>query len=166
MENAIVSLLCLALFLVGTLNLAETSLSLVDKVSSSWRQAEEQRYEIRQTGIATVNATVPDASHVEITIMNEGAVSLGDFDRWDVIIRYQDGTAVWLPYNPSEPPGWTVDSISFESSPETFDPNILNSGEEMLLILSLDPPLPSNSTAEAAISTPRGVIARAMFARE
>ncbi|MGD9116284.1 MAG: hypothetical protein PVJ61_03785 [Dehalococcoidia bacterium] len=164
MENAIVSLLCIALFLTGTLNLAETSLSVVDKISSSWRQAEEQSYEIRQTGIATVNATVPDASHVEITIINEGAVSLGDFDRWDVIIRYQDGTAVWLPYN--SVPGWTVDSISFEGSPETFDPDILNAGEEMLLVLRLDPPLPSESTAEAAISTPRGIVARAMFAME
>lgn len=164
MENAIVSLLCIALFLVGILNLAGTSFSIADKVSSSWKQAEEQRYDIRQTEIATVNATVPDASHVEITIMNEGAVSLGDFDRWDVIIRYQDGTAVWLPYN--SVPGWTVDSISFEGSPEAFDPNILNSGEEMLLILSLDPPLPPKSTAEAAISTPRGITARAMFARE
>jgi len=164
MENAIVSLLCLALFLVGTLNLAGTSLSLADKVSSSWRQAEEQRYDISQTGIATVSVTVLDANQVEITIRNEGAVPLGDFDRWDVIIRYQGDTAVWLPYD--SVPGWKVDSISFKGSPEVFDPDILNSGEEMLLILSLDPPLPPASTAEATISTPRGVTARAMFARE
>jgi len=164
MENAIVSLFCLAIFLGGTMNLALTSLSVVEKVSSSWKQAEEQRYDIRQTEITVVGAAMSGDDQAEITIRNGGALSLGDFDRWDVIVRYQDGPAVWLPYESA--PGWAVGSIYFEGSPEVFEPDILNPSEEVLLILSLDPPLPTGSAAEVTISTPGGVTARAMFTGE
>jgi hypothetical protein len=167
MENALISLFCIALFLVGTLNLTLTSFSLVEKVSGSWCEVEEQRRDIRQTGITTVNATAPQDDQVEITVRNNGAVSLADFERWDIIVRYQDGKAMWLPYTTNgTSPSWTLDGIYFGSHPEVFEPNILNAGEEMLLILDLAPPLSENSTGEATISTPRGIVARAMFTKE
>jgi flagellar protein FlaF len=164
MENAIVSLFCIVLFLVGALTMGMTSFSLADKISTSLSETEDRRYEMRQTGITTVNATASGGSQVTLKISNDGAVSLADFERWDVIIRYQDGTAMWLPYNGY--PGWQVNQISFGDDPEVFEPGILNAGEDMQLTLALDPPISENTTGEVTVSTPKGVIAKAMVKQE
>lgn len=165
MENALVSLFCIFLILTGTLTVAMNSFSSVDSLSRSWKEMEGQSREIRQTEIATVNATVPDAylgSRVEITVANEGGMSLADFDRWDVIVRYEEGAVQWLPYG-SSTPGWTVGGIFFDGGPEAIEPDILNPTEELLLVLSLNPPVTQGAVNQATISTPRGIVASIMF---
>jgi len=156
MENAIVSLLCIALLLIGTLHLGVTSFSVAESIASSSREAEQQRFDIRQTRISITNATVVNG-YPQITVRNDGGLSLADFDRWDVIVRQQGGGATWL--SCPEP------SIYFQGEPEVFDPGILNPSEEMVLTLS-EVFVPPGSAAEVTISTPRGVTARAMMVNE
>jgi len=167
MENAIVSLICITLILVGTVTMTMRSFSSVDMISDSWKQMEDQAQEMRQTEIVGVSSSVPGeygGSRVEITIRNEGGVSLSDFNRWDVIIQYEGDNVEWLPYDTS--PGWTVGGIFFSGSPEVFEPNILNPGEEMVLILNLDPPVGEGTTNRVTISTPSGTAAEVIFQRE
>ncbi len=162
MENAIVSLICITLILVGTVMMTMSSFSSLDMVSNSWKQMENQAHEINQTDIKGIDSSVSDGyggSRVEITIRNEGGVSLGDFGHWDVIIQYEEGIVEWLSYNS----GWTLGGIFFESRAEVFEPNILNPGEEMLLILNLDPPVTQGTINRATISTPNGVTTGVMF---
>ncbi len=163
MENALVSLICIALILVGTVTVAVSSFSAVDMISGSWKEAQAQTQEVNQTGISVVGTPVVslEGSRVEITIENDGGVSLADFDRWDVIIHYQEGNVVWLPYGKS--PGWTGGAITFSGSPEVFEPNILNPGEEMVLILNIDPPVSPGSTNQVTIATANGVGTAVMF---
>ena len=165
MENAIVSLFCIALILTGTVTVAMSSFSSVDSLSQSWKEMEDQARQVRETEIVAVKAVVPDAysgSRVEITIRNDGEVSLANFDRWDVIVHYEEGTVQWLPHGPSTP-GWTVGGIFFGGGPEAIEPDILNPDEEVLLILSLDPPVTQGAVNQATVSTPRGVITSIMF---
>jgi len=156
MENAIVSLLCIALLLIGTLNLGITSISVAESIADSSRQAQQERSDIMQTRIAITNATVSNDCP-QITVRNEGAVSLANFSRWDVIVHYQGGATIWLPC--PEP------SIYFQGEPEVFEPGILNPSEEMVLTLS-DVSVPPGSAAEVTISTPRGVRASVIVANE
>lgn len=170
MENAIVSLICITLILVGTVTMTMSSFSSVDMISGSWKQMEDQAQEMRQTEIACVSLLVPGeygGSRVAITIRNEGGASLSDFNRWDVIVQYEVGNVEWLPFYPHDTsPGWTVDGIFFSGSPEVFEPDILNPGEEMLLILNLDPSVGEGTTNRVMISTPSGVAAEIIFQRE
>jgi len=163
MESALVSLICIALILMGIVTMARGSFSAMDIISGSWKEAQAQTREISQTGLSVVGTLVsPEdkGSRVEITIRNGGGVPLADFDRWDVIIHYQEGDVAWLPYN--ESPGWTGGGIFFGDSPEVFEPNILNPGEEMVLILDINP-VSKDSTNQVTIVTANGVGTAVMF---
>ena len=165
MENAIISLLCMALLIIGTLNVSAASLDSLDSISQSWKELDAQVMELRQTDIAAVSAEVSEeyeGSRVEVTVSNEGGISLADFEWWDVILRYQSGTEVWLPYEGGTP-GWTLDGIYFDGSEEAIEPDILNPGETALIILELDTPVTQGEVNEVTISTPGGIVASIMF---
>ena len=172
MENIVIAVISIALIMGGTLTLLLSSLPSIDTLSSSWKQMTQQAGEMRRTEIATDNWTVSDGgAKVEITIRNNGEVSLNDFPSWDVIVKYTSNTAThakWLAYTSSNPPEdnkWTVSGIYFGVSPETIEPNILNPGEDMKILMQLDPAIKNKTTAWATISTPNGVASQIIFQR-
>jgi hypothetical protein len=78
---------------------------------------------------------------------------------WDVILQYTgtDGDhATWYPYG-SELKEWTriIDDL--------FEPGILNPGEEMMIQVSVLPPVASPTTNVATIATPNGITVSAVF---
>jgi len=109
--------------------------------------------------------TSGDGSRVEIVFRNDGNTSMANFECWDVIVRYGEGGVQWLPYSP-EASGWTVSNILFGAGPEVFDPNILNPGEEMTVLLLLSPAVSDNYTNLATIATPNGVTTSISFSKE
>jgi len=172
MGNALVTLILVTVVLVGVLTLASGSISSLDMISNSWKQMEEQMSERSRTRIDCVNATASnstDETEVTMIVSNEGHVSLANFAHWDVIAQYYDGAndyhAKWLSYSSSAPNSneWTVNEISFNGTPETIEPGILNSGEEMEIIARLDPAVAENTTALATVSTPNGVSSQIIF---
>ena len=173
MENAIIAVISIAIILGGTLSLMLASIPSIDTLSTSWKEMTQQVGDMRRTEIATDNYTVSDAgARVDLTIRNDGEVSLGDFDSWDVIIKhYSDNgsySVAWLPYTSSNPPGnneWTVDGIYFNGSAETIEPNILNPGEDAKILMQLNPSVGENTTNCVTISTPNGVDSRVIFQR-
>lgn len=170
MENAVIAAISMAIILGGTLALMLGAIPSVDMLSTSWKDMTERSGEIRRTEIAAYSYDVSsDGEQVEIVVSNDGEVSLGDFNSWDVIVEYDSDTssyAKWLPYTTSAPPEnnkWTIDGIYFDGSPESIEPNILNPGEEMTILVQLDPPVAKKTTNLATISTPNGVDTQIIF---
>ncbi len=173
MEHAIISLVSIAIILGGTVTLTLSALLPIDTLANSWKQATENSAEMMRTDIAGAGSDVPDpysGSRVEINIRNDGSIALCDYPSWDVIVYYYSdnstATVQWLPYTASLADNeWTVDSITYEGQPETFQPNTLNPGETMKLLIQLDPPVNEGSVNAATISTPSGVATQVIFQR-
>ena len=142
-----------------------SSFTSIDTMCDSWKEQEAQMTDRSHTSITAVSSnTTADGSQVKITVRNGGNTSMANFDCWDVIVRYGEGDVQWLPYSPAAP-GWTVSSFSHEGGPEVFDPNILNPGEEMTVLLQLSPPVGQDYTNLATMATPNGVTTSISFLR-
>ncbi len=166
MENLIITIACIALILIGTASFATSSLNSVDILASSWRQAEAKAQVINRTDItASSSQTLNNGSELDVTIKNDGNTSLIDFDKWDVIIRYQNGATQWVPYS-SSTPGWSITGIYLNDYPEVFEPNILNPDETMVIKVNLSPVVSENTTNLALISTDNGVSTQITFSPE
>ena len=171
MENALIALISMAIILGGTMTLMLGSIPSIDMLSSSWKQMTQQAGEMRRTELTTDNYTISDGgAQVNVIISNNGEVSLSDFSSWDVIIKYSSDTssyAKWLPYTPDNLTDnkWTVDGIYFNGSAETIEPNILNPGEDMEILIQLNPEVATSTTNWVTISTPNGIAAHLIFQR-
>jgi hypothetical protein len=172
MENAVVALISIAIILGGTMTLMLSAIPIVDTLSTSWKQMTQQAEEIRRMDIAADSYSVSgDGVQVEITVRNDGKVSLCDFGSWDVIVKYYNNDhsyLKWLPYTSSNPPEdnkWTMNGIYFNGSAETIEPNILNPGEDMKILMQLNPVVSENTTNWVTISTPSGISAQLIFQR-
>jgi len=116
--------------------------------------------------------TTDGGNRVDITLRNSGNVKLADFSQWDVILQYTDFGATprlgWFTYSSGAgaPGQWTKDIYQIAtSSPEVFDPGILNPGEEMVIKVQVNYTVGSGTTNRAAIATPNGITASAVFTR-
>ena len=175
MENAVIALISIAIILGGTLTLMLSVMPSIDMFSTSWKEMTQRAGDMTRTQISTDNCTVlGGGNQVEVTVRNEGGVSLADFDSWDVIVKYYtDNTTyrvTWLPYDSSDPPAaddkWTGEGrIYFNGSAETVEPHILNPGEDMRILMQLSPVVAENTTNWVTISTPNGVASQVIFQR-
>ena len=108
-----------------------------------------------------------------ISVANEGKVSISDWSEGDLILQYYDSGSTyyskWLTYTSSVIPSndeWTVVRIYIDqtgSTEEIFQPNILNSGEKMVIRVNPNPAIGTGTINRAIVSTPNGVTASAMF---
>ncbi len=97
-----------------------------------------------------------------MTVRNDGQTNLSEFTKWDVIVQYQTGEFRYLNYSPVYPANngqWAVKGIyATDGSPETFDPGILDPGEQMVVIDHAGPGAWfRDNRAEITVSTPNGV---------
>jgi hypothetical protein len=167
METAIPAIIIIGLLMLATLTLAEQSLSSQDAVSKSWREMQERLEERTRTDLSPIAAqTINAGATVELTLRNDGDTKLADFDQWDVILQYGSGSgnAEWYPYG-SGSDEWDVGGIyldASQSTPEAFDPDILNPGEEMVIWVWVSPPV---GTHQAIVATPNGITASTVFTR-
>jgi len=102
--------------------------------------------------------------------VNSGQVNLADFSKWDVIVQYQNGGVSYLTYSANYPPSdnqWTVKGIySSGETPEIFDPNVLDPGEQMIVSIILNPEVGPGQTCRITISAPNGVEAQTQVTQE
>ena len=111
---------------------------------------------------------------MQVTIENVGDAKLAYFDEWDVILRYETAAGVhtdWYPYAASAgqlftsscPVGkgsqWTSDID------DSFEPDILSPGEEMVVQVLTSPLVSSPSTNTLTIGTPTGITASTVFTK-
>ena len=173
MENAVIAIVTIVIILTGTLTLFLSAFPSIDTLSDSWKQMTQQAVELRRTEITSDDYTVSgDGEQVEIMVNNNGEVPLSNFTSWDVIVQYYTDNSScsvkWLSYTSSALPEdneWTVNGIYFNGSAETIEPNILNPGEEMKVLMQLNPSVGDNTTNRATISTPNGIATQIIFQR-
>jgi len=170
METAIVSLICIALVIFGGMTMSQGFLTSVDASTEGLEVVSDRGEVMMRTDLDPVSATLNVARDtLDVDLDNNGQTKLADFDKWDVIIQYFDGTGTyhtkWLPYT-EETLGdneWEVQWIRLDGNPEAFEPNVLNPGETIRIRAQLDPVVGAGTTNMVVISTPNGIPASISF---
>ena len=174
METLIVSVVCIALLVVGGMTMSQGFLSSVDSSQVGLTEMVVKNEEIVRTELSILNVLCPESSRVNVYIGNTGQTKLSDFAGWDVIVQYYDAEGgyhvIWLPNTEDslQANEWKVEGIyldSGEQTPEVFEPGILNPGEEMIINAEVSPSVGEGTTNTVIVSTPNGVSTSAFFSR-
>jgi hypothetical protein len=172
METAFVSIICVALMVIGGMTMSQGFLRSVDNTTNNIQVISQRDEDIMRTNIAALSASMSAANTLNVRVRNSGQTKLASFDKWDIIVHYTDGSAMehvtWLPYSSSlEDNRWTVTSIYYVDAggdhPEVFDPGILNPEEEMDIRCQFYPAIGSGTVNMIAISTPNGITVSKTF---
>ncbi len=166
METIFVSIICVALIVVGGMTMSRGFLSSMDNTSANIDAISQRNEEIMRTNISVLSADQTDPNMFEVSLRNTGQTKLADFGKWDIIVHHSDFSGnysvTWVPYTGSTPGinQWTVKGIyrdALQQTPEVFEPGILNPDEEMIIQGKLDPPVGPGTTNWVLITTPNGV---------
>lgn len=164
MDSILVSVVSLALIIVSSVTMTCYTMQSTNSLSDSWKQMEERSHNISRTDITVEPPDDYTGGVIDLTVINEGQISLSEFPRWDVIVQYTGGNVTYLTYTDSYPPGddeWTVYGIYlYGGGAEVFDPGILDSGEQMVLSIVINPEPEIDETCRITVSTPNGVKAQ------
>lgn len=169
METAIVSVICIALVLFGGMTMSQGFMTSVDTSTTGLEEIGQRDETIMRTELTPVSASQPSANTLEIILENSGQTRLADFDKWDVIVQYYDGTGTyhveWLPYTEAtlDDNEWEVAWIRLDGAAEVFEPNVLNPQEEIMIRAQLNPSVGAGTTNMVILGTPSGVTASTYF---
>jgi len=173
METALITLICVAIIIVGTVTTMMTSVQSAASLSESLKEMEGQAADIRRTEIDAIDNVDVGDHDIDITVINDGHTDLAQFPKWDVIARYENSGSdysTFLEYTTDVDPGdnqWTVVGIYMpDDTPEVMDPNILNPGEKVVLRIGLNPLMDSTTYGRMTISTPNGVTSQSLLYRK
>jgi hypothetical protein len=164
MATIVVCILCIALIILGGMTLSQGILTSADTAAFSVDKMRVREGEMMRTEVAALRAEYLSWSDLlRVTVDNNGQTKLGSFGKWDLIVHYYDDSGAyyseWLPYtdNISDDNEWQKARICLNGQPEFFEPNLLNPGEELIILASLSP-LPDNSTSgNATVATSNGI---------
>jgi archaellum component FlaG (FlaF/FlaG flagellin family) len=173
METALITLICVAIIIVGTVTTVMTSVQSATTLSESLKEMEEQAADIRRTEIDAIDNVDVGDDDIYVTVVNDGQTDLVQFPKWDVIAQYESsGTdySTYLEYTADIDPGdnqWTVEGIYLpDDTPEVMDLNILNPGEKVVLRIGLSPLMDSTKYGRMTVSTPNGVTSQSLLYRK
>ena len=170
METIFVSIVSVALILISSITMTASSIRSTNKLADSIKQMEAHTLEIRRTDISAVPPGSYTGGAIDITIVNEGQISLSTFSNWDVIVQFQNGSVAYLPYSETNPPGvnqWAVAGIYRSGGlPEVFDVGILDPGEQMTLSIIVNPELNDDEACRVTVSTHNGIQAQVQVTRK
>jgi archaeal flagellar protein FlaF len=166
MENALVTIIIVAVLTFATATLSKAAIGSVDDLGQSWKAMEMVSGDRARTQVTVTDAeTDVTGSNVYISLRNDGQSRVLDFSRMDVILQYFSPGGVyntaWIPYTDGALANneWTVMSIS----PDVFEPGILNPGEELTIQAKLSPTVGTGTTNWATVATPNGISLTAYF---
>ena len=175
MQNVISYLLTFPLLMLTLFALGRDLVGTVDTLTSSSARLQVRSRERADTRIAgPIRLSLSATSTFEVTIANNGGVTLGKFGDWDVILEVQEspGLAVYyLKYTTDTAPGsdeWAVKAIYEDASAdpkidETRDPGVLNAGEEMIVAVRPGTSVVANTTDRITFVTPNGIVSSVIF---
>lgn len=169
METIIVSLICIALIVFGGMTMAQGFMTSVDASTTGLEEIGQRDETIMRTELTPVSASLPASDTLEVTLKNTGQTKLADFDKWDVIVQYYDGTGAyytkWLPHAMGTLSNneWEVLWIRLDGADELFEPNVLNPEESIMIRAQLDPPVGAGTTNMVVVATPGGITASTYF---
>ncbi len=177
MESVLATFVTLFVTLFAVLTLSGALLSTQDTLRGTRVEMEARLGDQARTNLAPMDVRINSAGTVlEFTYRNAGTTRLTDFKNWDVIIQYFDTADPaayhlgWLPYTESTPASleWTVEGIYLNANDavkESFEPGMLNPGEELVVQLRVSPALGRGKTIQAVLAAQNGVAASTIFAR-
>ena len=166
MEMAVVVIIAIALIVSGGMVMAQGYMVSVDDAAVSVEEITTSRGKAMRTEISLLSATQLGQDNIGVTLSNSGQIKLASFSKWDVIVQYHDDSDTyyieWLPYTDGTlgDNEWQETGIYLDAqagTPEAFEPNILNPGEEIKIEAKLSPPPQEGTTVDVIISTPNGV---------
>ncbi len=163
MATILVSIICIAMIVVGGMTLSSGILTSTDAAAISVDEISLREGEIARTDLNISRGTYLSwADLLRVTVENDGQTKLASFSKWDVITHYTDGAAYhseWLPYTTGELNNneWQKARIGLNGPLEYFEPEILNPGEELVILAKLNPLPGSNTTGEITVASPNGI---------
>jgi hypothetical protein len=172
METAFVSIVCVALMVIGGMTMSQGFLSSVDTTTSNIQVLSQRDESIMRTNIEVLEATQTSANLLKVTLRNCGQTKMAEFEKWDIIVHTQKSAGqpyvTWLPYNSGllAANEWNIEGIyrdAFALTPEAFEPGILNPDEEVMLQCKLDPAVGPGTVNLVSITTPNGVTVSKAF---
>jgi hypothetical protein len=176
MANLVVALIAVGSFLGVVVALLQSSFAPQLGIASSWKQARFISQQLARTELDEVDLQVQDSgAQLRLAAANVGSVSLRDFPKWDVIVRYRasststDFLLKRLSYTSSATPGdnqWTVAGIYRDAvlrTAEVFDPGILDPGEQIMLHLRVNPASATSTAGNVVLATENGATLSAQF---
>lgn len=168
MENAISALLVIGVMLLAVVGITNSALSAQAALTDATIQAQARISERMHTLLTPSDVGTDDTGEiVQLTLKNSGTTRLADFSHWDVIVEYQDGVSEqvnWLPYG-TDANEWSAQIYQDAATllPESFDPNILNPGEDLVVTVNVSPAMADGSTNRITVVTPNGVAVAETF---
>ncbi len=170
MDVALTSLILLSVLVLSVFTIAERHLSSLDLAMEARQEMEKRMEERAKTDLSPVEATTrSDGAIVEVTLRNDGDTKLTSFDQWDVILQYtaDDGLHTnWYQYiDPGLFGLWQEEWTHHDILLDSFDPDILNPGEELVIQVSVWPAVAIGTTNQATVATATGVTASTVFTR-
>lgn len=170
METVMVSLVSTALVIISAVTMIISIFSSTNAMADSWKQMEQQASGIRQTAITAIAPEHYAGGLINLTIRNDGQDNIDDFPRWDIVAQHENGNGSYIVYANSPSPGnnqWALEGIYLsDNSSEIFDPNILNPGEQMNVLINLNPSMSQGDTVRITAATPNGITAQCLLTRE
>jgi len=173
METVLISIICIALMVFGGMTMSQGFMTSVDTSTMGFSEMGERTEIITRTELTPISTDItlgPGADPLEIVLKNTGQTKMADFDKWDVIVQYYDGSGdyyvEWLPYaaGVAGTYEWEVVWIRLDGEAEMFEPNVLNPGEEIMIRTWLDPSVGADTTNMVVVSTPSGITSSTYFA--
>jgi len=176
MESALVTLILVTVVLFGVLTMADSYFATQDALMLATQEMNVRNQEQARTALTLLAAETTSAgAFVELTFRNTGSTKLADFAQWDVVVQYYTAPGAyvitWLPYVATTAPSdnqWGVAGLYLSAAtatPEVYEPEILNPGEEIVMRIKLFPVVGPNTTNLATIAVTNGVGQSAFFVR-
>ncbi|MDO8634974.1 MAG: DUF2341 domain-containing protein, partial [Dehalococcoidia bacterium] len=161
---AVVTLVLMSLIIFGGMSLGHANLNRSDAIAQSFKQMASTNAEIARTQFNVVDASwEPWADMLRLRLENSGQTSLARFNKWDMIVGYDDAGGIHhetlLPFTdpPMDDNEWQNVGIYFDRQTEVFGPGMLDPSEEIVIGARLSPAPGPNSTVSVTTSTPNGV---------
>ena len=164
--------------MMTVLMLGSATIGSADTVLVAWEVMVDRNTDRQRTDLALLTADlVATSTDVDVSIRNTGQTLLRDFEHWDVMMQYygtssnQNLEMTYLSYVATSTPSsgeWTVENIYLNvasTTPEVYDPNVFNPGEEIVVRIKIEPTIPTSTDNLITISTPNGVTISAPFSR-
>ena len=170
MATAVVTIICIAIIVMGGLILTQGALNSADATALSVEDITVREGELTRTSLEAVGAAElswPDL--LRVTVRNEGQTKLAGFNRWDVIVDYAGAGGARYSRRLSYTEGdlaanrWRKARIGLDGPVDFFEPGILNPGEELVILARLDPPPGAPSSGEVTIAADNGAGCSAPF---
>ncbi|OGO00399.1 MAG: hypothetical protein A2Y58_05870 [Chloroflexi bacterium RBG_13_51_52] len=172
METVLVSIICIALVVFGGMTMSQGFMTSVDASTTGLSEIGQRTEIMMRTELTPISANttlITGADPLEIVLENTGQTKMADFEKWDIIVQYYDDSGdyqiVWLPYaeGGAGTYEWEVVWIRLNGQAETFEPNVLNPGEQIMIRAWLDPSVGAGTTNMVVISTPTGITSSTYF---